>query len=136
MNGLSVLAVFGRLNGGRLNGGPYKIGLMQGLPLVTYLPGKLRADNCIAVSSTTATAMDPVIVMRVAGANLSSYANFNFCIFLQNSRSSSSMSFSPAKFICRHVATREFFKASDSFIFIFFPRRQNFLLSNFELKYY
>ena len=80
MNDLSVLAVFGRLNGGRLNGGPYKIGLMQGLPLVTYLPGKLRADNCLACSSTTAKAMDPVIFMRISGTNLSSPVNFIFCI--------------------------------------------------------
>ena len=56
----------------------------KGLPLVTLgvcLPGKLRVDNCLAYSSTTAIAMDPVIGMRVAGINLSSSANFIF-IFL------------------------------------------------------
>ena len=34
-----------------------------------YLPGKLRADNCLARPSTTATYMDLVILMSVHGTN-------------------------------------------------------------------
>ena len=48
---------------------------IRGLPLVTlgvYLPGKLRADNYLACSSTMAKAMDPVVFMRISGTNLSS----------------------------------------------------------------
>ena len=79
-----------------------------GLPLlcwVVYLPSKLQADNCLSCSSTTATAMDPVIVMHISGTNLlSSPVNFIFCIFSQNS-CSSSMSFSSVKVICRHVSS-------------------------------
>ena len=78
--------------------------LANGLPLVTlgvYLPGACRADNCLACSSTMAKAMDPVIFMCISGTNLSSPVSFIFCTFSQNSRSSS-MSFSPAKVICRH----------------------------------
>ena len=73
--------------------------------LGVYLPGKLWADNCLACSSTTATAMDPVIVMHISGTNLlSSPVNFIFCIFSQNS-CSSSMSFSSVKVICQHVSS-------------------------------
>ena len=46
--------------------------------------GKLRADNCLACPSTTVIDMDPVIVMHIAGAKLSSLFKFFFCVLLQN----------------------------------------------------
>ena len=81
-------------------------GSTKGLPanrLGVYLPGKLRADNCLACPPTTAAAMDSVTFVSAAGMNWSSSVFFCFYISLLNSRSNSN-EFLPCKSYLPHVS--------------------------------